>query len=64
MWDMRCDECGRAYHSTAEDVRKSEVSARRDGWVVGPIVQCPNCASADTIEGASERPEDPEHVVE
>ena len=46
MWEMRCDECSRAYHSESTEVRDSEVSARANGWVVGPIVQCPACASA------------------
>ncbi len=64
MWDMRCDECGRAYHSPVDDMRESEDSARRNGWVVGPIVQCPTCAAADTTDDDSESSEDPEHVAE
>ena len=50
MWEIRCDECGRAYDSPVEDLRESKVSALRNGWVVGSLVQCPTCVSADSSQ--------------
>lgn len=64
MWDIRCDECGRAYHSEMGNLRESEVSARRNGWVVGPLVQCPTCAAADTVDDDSGPPENPERAAD
>lgn len=47
MWEMRCDKCGQAYHSKTEDMKESKIAATRAGWVVGAIVECPSCLSAE-----------------
>ena len=64
MWEMRCDECGRAYHAQDDDMAKTKAAASHDGWVVGSIVQCPSCAAGETPDSKvdstaeSDRPED------
>lgn len=50
MWEMRCDECGRAYHAKDDDMVKAKAAASRDGWLVGSMVQCPSCAAAEAPE--------------
>lgn len=55
MWEMRCDECNRAFDSNAENYLETQRLARRRGWVVGPLVQCPDCAAANSPGGGSKQ---------